>query len=59
VGIGAYRQIRVKGVSASFVAPLAMRAAVDGGSVNAAVLGAARVDDPTLAERAGHQNHGA
>jgi hypothetical protein len=46
VGIGACRQIRRgKGVSASFVAPLAVGAVVVGVSENAAVLGALRADE--------------
>ena len=58
VGIGAYMQVRGKGISASFVAPLEMCAAGDGASVRDAVLGAPHGDESIQAGRACHQKRG-
>jgi len=58
VGIGVYRQIHEKGVSASFVAPLEMPAARDGASVHVAALGAPRVNESFQVQRLRHQNRG-
>jgi hypothetical protein len=58
VGIGYYRQIRGKGISASFVAPLVMPAAGDGASVHVAALGAPHVDVSSQAKRICLQNRG-
>ena len=56
VGIGACRQVRGKGISASFVAPLETPAAGGGVSVRVAFLGAPHVDESVRAKRACHQN---
>jgi hypothetical protein len=47
---------RGEGINASFVAPLAARAAVDGASGNAAASGAPRADESIRAVGARHQN---
>lgn len=56
VGIGACRQIRRRGISASFVAPLEMRAAGGDASVHVAFLGVPHVYESVRAKRACHQN---
>lgn len=53
-----YRQIRGRGISVSFVAPLEMPAAGDDASVHAAALGAPHVGDSVQATCVYHQNHG-
>lgn len=56
VGIGACRQVRGEGISASSVAPLETPAAGGGVSVHVAFLGAPHVDESVRAKRACHQN---
>ena len=56
VGIGAYRQVRGRGISASFVAPWEIPAACCGASVHAVLLGAPHAVEPVQAKDVCHQN---
>ena len=51
-----YKQIRWKGINASYVALLEMPAARGGANVHVAVLGAIHVDESVQAQRVRHQN---